>query len=554
MSRVYVNNFSTTTAADITNSGTTLVITSATGLPTLSGSEYYYLTLDNLLGTVEIVKVTARTGTSLTIVRGQEGTTGVAWLTGAVIEMRETAESYTPGAIISGKTLTTATVATDDKVLIQDTSDSNNLKSVTAQSIADLAGASVNTFGTIAVSGQSDVVADSSTDTLTLVAGTNVTITTNAGADSITINASGGGGGGGQDAYTTTTTSAATTTLTVSSNYQQYFTGTTLGQVVQMPVTSTLTLGYSWLIVNNSSVYITVNSSGSNEIVVLAAGTAAIVTCILTSGTTAASWSFQYAASIGGVYYPFRNNTGNITLNASSAYMQYYSDSGSVNNTMPVAANLKNGQSWLWVNNKSSGDLVIYASDNATILLTIPIGYKAEFTCKDNAGGTGATPWIWELEPISAKGNKQIIQTVTTSTGSMATGTTQIPVDNTIPQNTEGDQYMSLAITPTNSANYLEIEIQAMVSCDPNGLCVGAMFQDSTANALVSSMTYTGAAGSTLPTRLFYRVLAGTTSSTTFKFRAGPQNPGTVTFNGYASAAYLNGTLNSFIKIREITP
>lgn len=53
-----------------------------------------------------------------------------------------------------------------------------------------------NLFQTIAVSGQSDVVADTTTDTLTLVAGANITITTNAGTDSITIAASGGGPGG----------------------------------------------------------------------------------------------------------------------------------------------------------------------------------------------------------------------------------------------------------------------------------------------------------------------------------------------------------------------
>ena len=51
-----------------------------------------------------------------------------------------------------------------------------------------------NVFGTISVSGQSDVVADSTSDTLTLVAGSNVTITTNAGTDTITIAATGGGG------------------------------------------------------------------------------------------------------------------------------------------------------------------------------------------------------------------------------------------------------------------------------------------------------------------------------------------------------------------------
>ena len=53
-------------------------------------------------------------------------------------------------------------------------------------------GTASNSFETIAVAGQTNVVADSSTDTLTLVAGTNVTITTNATTDTITISASGG--------------------------------------------------------------------------------------------------------------------------------------------------------------------------------------------------------------------------------------------------------------------------------------------------------------------------------------------------------------------------
>lgn len=48
-----------------------------------------------------------------------------------------------------------------------------------------------NMFSTISVSGQSDVVADSATDTLTLAAGSNISITTNATTDTITIAATG---------------------------------------------------------------------------------------------------------------------------------------------------------------------------------------------------------------------------------------------------------------------------------------------------------------------------------------------------------------------------
>ncbi|MEC8552911.1 MAG: hypothetical protein VXY93_20625, partial [Pseudomonadota bacterium] len=71
-------------------------------------------------------------------------------------------------------------------------------------------GSSQDTFRTIAVAGQSDVVADNATDTLTLVAGSNMTITTNAGSDTITF-ASSGGGGGGTDVGITTNLSGSFT-------------------------------------------------------------------------------------------------------------------------------------------------------------------------------------------------------------------------------------------------------------------------------------------------------------------------------------------------------
>ena len=82
-----------------------------------------------------------------------------------------------------------------------------------------------NQFSTIAVSGQSDVVADSTSDTLTLVAGTNVTLTTDAATDSITINASVGGG--------TTAVNAGGTGVTSLTAYAPIFGGTTSTGAVQ---------------------------------------------------------------------------------------------------------------------------------------------------------------------------------------------------------------------------------------------------------------------------------------------------------------------------------
>ena len=85
-------------------------------------------------------------------------------------------------------------------------------------------GGASDSFKTIAVSGQSDVVADSSTDTLTLVAGSNITITTNAGSDSITIAASGGGGGGLVFLGSATASASASLVFTslISATYNVY--------------------------------------------------------------------------------------------------------------------------------------------------------------------------------------------------------------------------------------------------------------------------------------------------------------------------------------------
>ena len=149
--------------------------------------------------------------------------------------------------------------------------------------------------------------------------------------------------------------------------------------------------------------------------------------------------------------------------------------------------------------------------------------------------------------------SRTVIQTVNTQTGAVATGSTVMPYDDTIPQNTEGDEYMTLAITPTSATNKLLIEVTGYFTINFSAVMIGALFQDSTANALAACVHGNAGNGYDHPLIIRHFMTSGTTSSTTFKFRAGPSlTSKTVTFNGYATARKLGGVMASNITISEI--
>lgn len=76
----FSNNLRTTLAADVTNVATTISVTSVATFPTLNTGDTLYLTLSDLSETVsEIVICTAISGTDLTVLRAQEGTTAQTW-------------------------------------------------------------------------------------------------------------------------------------------------------------------------------------------------------------------------------------------------------------------------------------------------------------------------------------------------------------------------------------------------------------------------------------------------------------------------------------------
>lgn len=113
--------------------------------------------------------------------------------------------------------------------------------------------------------------------------------------------------------WTTTATAAATTTLTAASTVQQEFTGSTT-QTVVLPDVTTLALGWTYDIINNSTGNLTINSSGGNLVGTVTSGTIANVVCVLTTGTTAASWNFD----IGG--FSVQTGTGSVVRGTSPAF------------------------------------------------------------------------------------------------------------------------------------------------------------------------------------------------------------------------------------------
>lgn len=93
----FTNNAFGTLASSISNSASTITLTSGNGarFPSLGAGEFFYATLVDSSNNLEIVKVTARSTDSLTVTRAQDGTSARAYSAGDRIELRPVAAVLT---------------------------------------------------------------------------------------------------------------------------------------------------------------------------------------------------------------------------------------------------------------------------------------------------------------------------------------------------------------------------------------------------------------------------------------------------------------------------
>jgi hypothetical protein len=152
---------------------------------------------------------------------------------------------------------------------------------------------------------------------------------------------------------------------------------------------------------------------------------------------------------------------------------------------------------------------------------------------------TGTNTWQFTVVGgTGGGGSGAVVQVVSTQTGATATGSVAIPIDDTIPQNTEGTEVITRAITPTDVAHTLRIDVSVFLTAGASKWMIGALFQDTTADALAVGAAFneTNTAGSTV------------------KLRVGCHDATAIRMNGQGAARLWGGVAASSITITEIIP
>ena len=242
----FTNNASSTLASSVAIGATSLTVAAGTGslFPTLAGSQYFYCTLANLANTaVEIVKVTARSTDTFTIVRGQDGTSDQNWSSGDKVELRLTAADLqnfpqldSTNTFAQAQTFSATPVfnagITSTATPVSVASGGTGLGTLTANNVILGNGASAPNF---------------------VAPGANGNILSSNGTTWVSTPPVSGARSGAS--YATLSVGTPNITLTDSSNQLQVITATAEGQTITLPDMTTLTKGNGYFVFYNTSSY-----------------------------------------------------------------------------------------------------------------------------------------------------------------------------------------------------------------------------------------------------------------------------------------------------------
>lgn len=190
--------------------------------------------------------------------------------------------------------------------------------------------------------------------------------------------------------------------------------------------------------------------------------------------------------------------------------------------------------------------------DNAIVALQTGTGITA-----GSSGSAIKVPIVTvntqgQITAITQANITGVIQAVKATYTANADLTTVIPLDDTIPQNTEGTQILTADITPNYTTSQLLVEFSGFGTLTSVGTMIAAIFRDTTADAIKATAVYISTANQMNHFYLRAFVPSTAITTTTFKIRVGPNASNTMRLNGSGSSRYFGGISNASLSVMEI--
>ena len=246
-----------------------------------------------------------------------------------------------------------------------------------------------------------------------------------------------------------------------------------------------------------------------------------------------------------GRYRLFAELSFNSNASATLGQLRWRKNGAAIPNT-DTAQHSANPSAWGSVTNEVTVD----ANGADTFDLQVQCGVLMS----NSYGYMGASPLTGMQGPTGPPGGGKLLQTQSVETGAQATTTVVVPYDDTIPQITEGAEFMTLAVTPQSATSKLVIEVICNASSNAVNNISVSLFQDAGANALATVNQLMDVASAMVVIPLRHVMTSGTTSPTTFRVRMGGAASATVSFNGTTGGRLYGGVLASSIVITEVLP
>lgn len=185
-----------------------------------------------------------------------------------------------------------------------------------------------------------------------------------------------------------------------------------------------------------------------------------------------------------------------------------------------------------------------------------PAGLTSRILDEDDMASDSAS-YLATQQSIKAyvDGSQKIAQVVTAQeTGVVSPGNTAIPFDDSIPQNTEGEEIITLAITPTNQNSTLVINFDGTASFAAQNIGTVALFENNVVNAIAAAGFFVNANGYPCPAPLSHTMTAATEAEITFKIRIGAAGASQVTVNGSSGGRRYGGVASTMLTVTEVLP